>query len=257
MIKRITLFVLALVLASSLFAEGVVETPTTERYVASTSWVAAIAEVAGLDGVVTVAPADLKHPPEYEITPMDVKKVADAEIFMYGGYEAMMKTIAEAAEVKDECKVQVRTTNTLSNLTLMVERISSKAGTEEEGKKRLEKFQTLFEDARNKIKENGLDQLKVWANSNQAEFSRDLGLNVVDTFGPGPLSADDLLKAKENGYDLIIDNVHAIVTSPLSEIIPDTPLLVWRNFPSSLEEDALYKVIYANLEMLWNEFSIK
>lgn len=257
MLKRITVLLLSLMVMTGLFAEGAIESASTPKYVASTSWVAAIAEIAGLDGVDTVAPADLKHPPEYEITPMDVAKVANAEIFMYGGYEAMMKTIAEAAEVKDECKVQVRTTNTLSNLTAMVERISAKAGTEEEGKKRLAEFEALFEEARRIIKENGLDKLRVWANKNQAEFSTDLGLNVVDTFGPGPLTSDELLKAKEEGYDLIIDNVHAIVTSPLSEIVPSTPILIWRNFPTSLEKDALYKVISGNLEMLWNEFGIK
>ena len=168
----------------------------------------------------------------------------------------MMKTIAEAAEVKEECKVQVRTTNTLSNLTLQVEKISKKAGTEAEAKKRLGEFEALFQDARAKIKENGLDQIKVWANSNQAEFCNDLGLNVVDTFGPGPLSSDELLEAKEAGYDLIIDNYHAVVTSPLSEIIPSTPILIFTNFPSSLEKDALYKVISGNLEMLWNAFGI-
>lgn len=254
MLKRIFLMLLCLMVLTGLFAEGAMEVASTPKYVASTSWVAAIAEIAGLDGVDTVAPADLRHPPEYEITPMDVAKVAKAEIFMYGGYEAMMKTIAEAAEVKEECKVQVRTTNTLSNLTAMVKRISQKAGTEEEGKKRLGEFEALFEEARNTIKENGLDQLRVWVNANQAEFASDLGLNVVDTFGPGPLSSDELLEAKE--YDLIIDNVHAVVTSPLQEVVPSTPILIWRNFPSSLEKDALYNVISGNLEMLWNEFGV-
>ena len=155
MLRKIVVLLLSLLSLTAIFAEGVVEETSTPRYVASTSWVAAIAEIAGLDGVDTVAPADLKHPPEYEITPMDVAKVAKAEIFMYGGYEAMMKTIAEAAEVKEECKVQVRTTNTLSNLTLQVEKISKKAGTEAEAKKRLGEFEALFQDARAKIKENG------------------------------------------------------------------------------------------------------
>src|SRR5574344_811467 len=151
MLKRIFLMLLCLMVLTAIFAEGVMEVASTPKYVASTSWVAAIAEIAGLDGVDTVAPADLRHPPEYEITPMDVAKVAKAEIFMYGGYEAMMKTIAEAAEVKEECKVQVRTTNTLSNLTAMVEKISAKAGTEAEAKKRLGEFEALFQDARAKI----------------------------------------------------------------------------------------------------------
>ena len=71
MLRKIVVLLLSLLSLTAIFAEGVVEENTTPRYVASTSWVAAIAEIAGLDGVDTVAPADLKHPPEYEITPMD------------------------------------------------------------------------------------------------------------------------------------------------------------------------------------------
>ncbi|MGN1163505.1 MAG: ABC transporter substrate-binding protein [Candidatus Ornithospirochaeta sp.] len=254
--KVITLILILSLALSVVFAEGAKEAASTPRYVASTSWVAAIAEIAGLDGVVTVAPADLRHPPEYEITPMDMVKVANAEIFMYGGYEAMMKTIAEAAEIKDECKVQVRTTNTLANLTAMVERISVKAGTEEEAAKRLARFTSLFEEAREKISSSSISSLRVWANSNQAEFARDLGLNVVATFGPGPLTSDEIAEASKGSYDLIIDNVHAPVASPASEVAPDSVVLVWRNFPQSLEKDALYNVISSNLDMLWSAYGI-
>lgn len=251
--KKIVVIALVFVLSVfSLSAQGAVENLSTPKYVASTSWVAAIAEVAGLDGVVTVAPADLKHPPEYEITPMDIVKVAKAEIFMYGGYEAMMKTIADASEVKEENKVQVRTTNTLGNLTTMVERISSKAGTEEKAAERLEAFVSLFSDARERIASSSLSTLRVFANKNQAEFARDLGLNVVAEFGAGPLTADDLARISKGEFDLVIDNVHAVVTSPVSEVAPELPVLIWRNFPSELEENALYKVISNNLEMLWS-----
>ena len=256
--KKILVVVLVLCFALSLsFAEGAREDAATPKYVASTSWVAAIAEIAGLDGVVTVAPADLRHPPEYEITPMDMVKVANAEIFMFGGYEAMMKTIAEAAEVKEECKVKVRTTNTLPNLTLMVGNIAAKAGTEAEAEKRLSRFVALFEDARAKISSSELANLRVWANSNQAEFARDLGLNVVATFGPGPLTSDEIAEASKGSYDLIIDNVHAPVASPASDVAPESVVLVWRNFPQALEKDALYNVISGNLDMLWSAYGIQ
>ena len=71
MLKRITVLLLSLMVMTGLFAEGAIESASTPKYVASTSWVAAIAEIAGLDGVDTVAPADLKHPPEYEITQIE------------------------------------------------------------------------------------------------------------------------------------------------------------------------------------------
>ncbi|MBR2107387.1 MAG: hypothetical protein IJ937_08980 [Treponema sp.] len=53
------------------------------KIVASTSWVASIAELAGIDDVPTIAPVNLKHPPEYEIKPMDILKVSQADLFIY------------------------------------------------------------------------------------------------------------------------------------------------------------------------------
>lgn len=59
------------------------DTKKSSNYVASTSWVAAIAELAGIDDVVTIAPANLKHPPEYEITADDMVSVINATLFMH------------------------------------------------------------------------------------------------------------------------------------------------------------------------------
>ena len=154
------------------------------------------------------------------------------------------------SEVLDtEEKIQkVKTTNTLENLENMVKMLSEKAGTQELAKERFSKFEKLFEDARTRIAKSSV---KVFANTNQAELARDLGLDVADTFGPGELTSEQIVLAARNSYALVIDNVHNPVASPIESVSPSSVILQWRNFPEKMEEDALYNVIKADLELLW------
>ena len=57
------------------------------RVVASTSWTAAFARAAGATDIVTIAPMELRHPPEYEIKPSDLAAVAAARFLVHSGYE--------------------------------------------------------------------------------------------------------------------------------------------------------------------------
>ncbi len=247
----IVLAVLAL-LPAMCFAQSVTEKKADGAYVASTSWVAAIAELAGIDDVVCIAPANLKHPPEYEITPDDIVKVANAKLFMNAGYERMMKTIADAAGVDKEKIVKVKTTNTLENLGKMVSMLSDIAMTQPQATERFSAYSYMIQQAREKIREKGYDKLTVYANTNQAELCQDLGLNVVAKFGSGPLSSDQIADAALNKYDLVIDNAHNPVAGPVAEVSPSSVILVWSNFPDHLGGNVLYGVIENNLNMLWN-----
>ncbi len=224
---------------------------SSSNYVASTSWVAAIAELAGIDDVVTIAPANLKHPPEYEITADDMVSVINAKLFMHAGYEKMMKTISTAAQLDETKIVKVKTTNTLANLSNMVEMLSEKAGTQEKAKERFGEYKKLIEEARARIASSPNKDIEVYANVNQAEFARDLGLNVVSTFGSGALTSDQIAEAHDKAYILVIDNVHSPVASPISEVSSSSIVLTWRNFPDYLGYNALYNVIKENLELLW------
>lgn len=248
--SKIAVAVMA-VAAAFLFLGGAKKSAKTSKYVASTSWVAAIAELAGVDNVETIAPVNLKHPPEYEITPMDVLKVSEAELFMHAGYERMMKTISTAAEVDQEKIVKVRTANTIETLGKDVALISKKAGTEKAAEKRFGDYQKMIEESRAKIKAAGLDTKTCYVNTNQAEFAKDLGLNVVGTFGAGPLTSEQIADIAEKKYDFIIDNVHSPVAGPAAEVSPDSKILVWRNFPEKKEKNAIYKLVKANIDMLF------
>jgi len=60
--------------------------------IASTSWVQAFAIAAGAKNVVTIAPFELQHPPEYEIKPSDLLAVQHASLIVYSGYEKFAKS---------------------------------------------------------------------------------------------------------------------------------------------------------------------
>ena len=224
--------------------------PMKPAYVASTSWVAAIAELAGIDDVATIAPANLKHPPEYEITPEDIVKVSQAELFMQAGYEAMMKTIANAAEVDKEKVVKVKTTNSLENLENMVQMLSEKAGTKEKADKRFGEYKKLIEWGRAQVAEKGLDKLTVWVHKDQIPLATDLGLNVVGTFGSAPLTSEQLALAAEKKFDIIIDNLHNSIADPAKSVSPNSAVIVWRNFPDHTGDSALYNIVKNNIETL-------
>lgn len=221
------------------------------KIVASTSWVAAIAELAGIDNVPTIAPVNLKHPPEYEIKPMDILIVSQADLFIYAGYERMMKTISDATEVDKSKIAKVKTTNTVENLSNMVKMLSEKAGTQKEADRRFKQYDELIIKMRKQVKESGLDKKAAYVHINQEPLARDLGLNVIATFGAAPLTSEQILFASENQIEIIIDNVHNPIASPAAQVCPNAKLLIWRNFPEKMEKNALYNVIKNNCESLF------
>ena len=67
------------------------------RVVATNTWTAAFAAAAGVTDIVTLAPADLRHPAEYELKPSDVAALHGADLILSTGFEVMAKRLAEAA----------------------------------------------------------------------------------------------------------------------------------------------------------------
>ena len=102
--KKLISILLTLFALIPVYSLSVIErvNETNKNYVASTSWVASIAYVAGLDNVKIIAPANLKQPPEYEITVDDLVNVINADLFMHAGYEKMVSAITSSAELSND-----------------------------------------------------------------------------------------------------------------------------------------------------------
>lgn len=216
--------------------------------VASTSWTAAFADIAGADKVDIIAPADLRHPPEYEVTVSDIQKISGSKFFVYAGFERMMKTLGDS--VGNTQMVKIGCDNSIETVTRETEKLAKLFGTEKIWEKRIKEFLQAEEEGKKLVAEKNLGNAKVLCNINQVYLAKDLGLNVVQTFGPGPVTSGQIADAKSGKYDLIIDNVHNPVGAPLSEVAPDAKYIIWRNFPEVTGRGALVKVIRENIEKL-------
>ena len=242
---------------AALFVAGLILTATVwaapKNVVASTSWAAAFADIAGADEVESIAPVNLRHPPEYEITVSDVQKISDSEVFIYAGFERMMKTLGTKVPNKGT-SVQVTLDNSLATVKESTLKIAQALGTEEIQKARYAEYEKLVKDGLKKSTKKKLNKKKVICNKNQTYLAKELGLEIVAVFGPGPVSSEELLEAKKTGYDLIIDNIHNPTGKPLTEVLPKAKYIEWRNFPEAVEHDALKKVVGDNINLLLAQF---
>ncbi|MCH3918640.1 MAG: ABC transporter substrate-binding protein [Spirochaetia bacterium] len=224
-----------------------------KTYLASNTWTVAFAELGGLDNVRNLAPANLVHPPEYELTPSDIKALSTCSLFIYAGYEVMMKTLGDSTLPQDKM-VKITTTNDLATVKSSAAIIAKKAGTEVISEKRVAAYEQMIIAARKMVKDQGLDKLSCYVNSHQVDFAKDIGLDVKGTFGPGPVTPAQIKEAKDGKFDLIIDNIHNPLANPLCEVSLNSKLIVWRNFPENLGPDALLKMEQANIQELSEAF---
>ena len=243
--------------AAALLFAGLLLTSTIwaapKKVVASTSWAAAFADIAGADEVESIAPVNLRHPPEYEITVSDVQKISDSEVFIFAGFERMMKTLGSKVPNKGT-SVQIVLDNSLATVKESTLKIAQELGTEDIQKARFAEYEKLVKDGQKKALKKKLNKKKVICNKNQTYLAKELGLEIVAVFGPGPVSSEELLEAKKAGYDLIIDNIHNPTGKPITEVLPKAKYIEWRNFPEAVEHDALKKVVAKNIDLLLAQF---
>lgn len=244
--KKLSMLIAASVLATLSWA-------APKKVVASISWSAAFSDIAGADEVESIAPVNLRHPPEYEITVSDVQKISDSEVFIFAGFERMMKTLGTKVANKG-VSVQVTLDNSLATVKESTLKIAQALGTEDIQKVRFAEYEKLVKDGQKKALKKKLNKKKVLCNKNQTYLAKELGLEIAGIFGPGPVTAEELLEAKKAGYDLIIDNIHNPTGKPVTEVLPKAKYIVWRNFPTAVEHDALKKVVADNIELLLKEF---
>lgn len=242
--KKILSIVLIAVIGTVVFAAGKKE----KKVIASTSWTAAFVDIAGVKTKDAIAPASLRHPPEYEITVSDIQKISSCDVFVFAGFERMMKTLGTS--VGNVEMVKIHCNNSIETVSTECRKLAKLFGTEKECEKRLAEYVDAITKTKAELEKNGYAGAKVLCNVNQIYLAKDLGFEVADTFGPGPVTSEQIAKAKSNDYVFIIDNVHNPVAKPLVEVSPDSKYVIWRNFPEKVEPKALLKVVQGNIKLL-------
>ena len=239
--RRVAFFVLVLCLAAgAVFSQSVV---------ASTSWTAAIARAAGATDVVSLAPPELTHPPEYELRPSDLLRVREADVAVYAGYEVMVERLVEAAEATNVTMVRIRTGYNRDILEQSIRAVAEVIDTQSAAEASIERLTLELSRWRRELARRGLEGARVLAHFHQQGLARELGFDVVGVFGPAPLEAAGIRDLSAQDSELIIDNGHNPVAAPLAETV-EAPLVVWYNFPGFEGTESLLDVLRHNRRAL-------
>lgn len=247
--KRISILGPLAALTFLVGAVGWAQSVDTAGVLASTSWTAALARAAGAEDVAVLAPMDLTHPPEYELRPSDILRVARADLVVYAGYEVMVPRLLEAAENSEARTIRVATGYTPQILRDSIGAIATAIGTTEAADAALARLDVEFSRWEREVRRLGLRGRPVVAHFHQQGTARALGMNVVGVFGPAPLEARQLAELTGLGPVLVIDNGHNPVGTGLVET-SGAAYTVWYNFPGFDNTETLLDVMEANREAL-------
>lgn len=215
-----------------------------DNILTTTRWISAYVEVAGGEAY-NFAPDSMSHPPEYELTPMDIQSLSRSDLFIYGGYEVMVPYIIENLEIAEDKLLQIKTGYNYSWIEEAVLSIADRLGTSEIAKRNLLELKTIMDAYR------AVNSRKVAVHFHQQALLKSLGYNVVAVFGPGPVNPKDLLSMKNSGAEFIIDNFHGPVGGGISEVLPIAEYYQFMNFPGQNSTETLLDVVSYNMEQIY------
>lgn len=233
-------------LAGSLFSQG---KNTDLTVLATNRWTAAYVEAATGEDCFTLAPQDLIHPPEYELTPGDFEKISGASTLVIAGYEAMVPKIRENEILAEENILQIDTGFNFDLMSENIKMLGSYFGTEETAAESIREIGKTLKENGDLLKAEGSAPTVV-VHQFQVALAKELGLEVLGVFGPAPLQAADIEKISALDPSAIIDNGHNPQGVLLTEILTDSAYVEWINFPGRGGTESLTDVIQWNREQL-------
>ncbi|MBZ4212032.1 MAG: metal ABC transporter substrate-binding protein [Rhodoferax sp.] len=236
-----------ILLTLALFCPGMVLAQTATAVLASTSWVGAFARAAGATQVSVLAPPGLVHPPDYDPRPSDLLALSRASVVLVAGYEAFLPRLREALGAKAQL-LTVNTTHDPQVIRKEIDVIAAILGTQVQAHAFADAYDTAWLASAARLRQrSGGHKPVVLAQRFMVSWVRLLGVEPAATFGPGPLSLEELRRLKSLAPTLIIDNAHAAPASALAEVT-GARRVVLVNFPQGSE--GLLEVLQHNTERL-------
>ncbi len=176
---------------------------------ASTSWVGAIAKLAGAHDVTVVAPSNLQHPPDYDPKPSDLAKAADADFVLLAGFEGFATRLKEAAGSDAEV-ITVEPAYAPDKIEAQVQELAAKWGTEEHSAEHFEEYRAAYEKASEATKSAiaGATPVVV-AQAYVAEWAVFAGLTPAGVYGEMNMpTPDDVAKLVALKPAFVFENSH-------------------------------------------------
>ena len=268
----ISVFIVLGLMLSSILSGCAEEEDSGILVVTSTSLLAQIVERVGEDivDVVNIIPP-AQCPGHFDVTPSDVQKLADADIFLLHGWQGE-KFTDELISSADNPALTVEVILTEGNwmtppvqleaVNMVVEALSGvDAENSEFYEANADEYKDIIEAKGVEIESNLADYnlagINVLCNEQQAGFVKWAGFNIIATYGrPDELTPQivkDLVDTgKENSVTLIIDNLQsgADAGAGIAEELGCTRIIL-SNFPGGFDDtDTWEKAIDHNIELI-------
>ncbi len=217
---------------------------------ASTAWTAAYVRAAGVDDCRVLAPYEMQHPAEYELKPGDVAAVSAAKVFVYAGYETMMKSLGAALASDKTVMVKIDTDFVPAHLEKSILAVAAATGTKARAEKNVASLKETLADCSRKLRAAGIGSQVTLAHVFQRDLVELLGARVAGAFGPAPLEAKQIADLTKTGAGLVVDNWHNPASGPLKETLPNARFVELINFPGKDDTRTLEDVLRYNTDRL-------
>jgi len=220
------------------------------RVVATNSWTAAFAAAAGATDIVTLAPAELRHPAEYELKPSDVAALRGAGLIVYTGFEVMAKKLADAAGGQSIRMLKIDADYTAPVLRASISAIAEALGTQAVAGKSLAELEAFLSSWKTELSDARLGGATIVVHVFQKPLMTELGFSTGGVFGPGPLEAAQIARLSPVPARLIVDNWHNEAGGPLRETMKSAGYASLINFPGADGTRTLLDVLKDNRDRL-------
>lgn len=214
--------------------------------VATTSWTAAYALVAGANDVSVLAPYEMVHPSEYELRSGDIVRLKSSKLIVYAGYEVIASQLKTGLNLSDDKMVKIATSYKYEEIEKSVLQIASKLGTEQIAIKNLKEIKDLLSEGKAEVQKRGVDKQPVLVHFFQDSFAKEMGITSTAIFGPAPPEPKQILELSKTNSTLILDNAHSPIGGPISEILKKVKYRLLLNFPGLYNTRTMADVIRYN-----------
>lgn len=191
----------------------------TPVVVATTAWEGAFAKAAGIKDVKVIVPQSVHHAPDYDPKPSDLAAVAGADFVLYAPFEPYASKIKDAAGSKAKL-VEVNLDNDADKAVAEVVRLGKVFGTQPAAAQ----WKTSFDAEYGRLKQ---DVKSAWPGGKApvvvaqvfSTWSAKLaGADVVGTYGPEAVTAQQLAGLSKKKPALVLDNAHMST----GKVLPDS-----------------------------------
>lgn len=178
------------------------------KVVVSTSWVGAIAKLAGATDITVVAPSSAQHPPDYDPKASDLAAVAGADYVLIAGFEGFAERMKDAAG--SDAKVETVTPDyDPAKVKAEVDKLAKLWGTTAEATANVEAYTSDYEAAATDLQATTKAKPEtIVAQAFVAGWTAFAGFTPAGVYGPEPTTASKVAELTALNPTLVFENSH-------------------------------------------------